>query len=166
MQLNWTILLLATIIPMIIGFIWYHPSVFGTIWMRASSVTPESAKGANMALIFGLSFFFAFLIAFTMQFVVIHQFHVYSILVNEPGLDDPTSEVGIYLKGFMDKYGNNFRTFRHGVIHGVVIGIFFALPITATNALFERKGGKYIFVNAGYWIISLALMGGVICAFA
>ena len=40
---------------------------------------------------------------------------------------------------------------------GKVIGI---------NALFERKGFKYIAINAGYWILCLGLMGGVLCAFA
>ena len=32
-----------------------------------------------------------------------------------------------------------------------------------TNAMFEAKGFTYITVNAGYWIISLALMGGIVC---
>jgi hypothetical protein len=39
------------------------------------------------------------------------------------------------------------------------------LPILATNALFERKGFKYIAINAAYWIITLAVMGGIICQF-
>jgi hypothetical protein len=32
--------------------------------------------------------------------------------------------------------------------------------------LFERKGFRYIAINGGYWIISMALMGGIICAFS
>ncbi|HRN41812.1 MAG TPA: DUF1761 family protein [Vicingus sp.] len=32
--------------------------------------------------------------------------------------------------------------------------------------MFERKGFKYIAINSGYWIITLGLMGGVICQFA
>ena len=43
-------------------------------------------------------------------------------------------------------------------------GLFLALPILGTNALFERKGFKYIAVNAGYWILTIALMGGLLCA--
>jgi hydrogenase maturation factor len=34
------------------------------------------------------------------------------------------------------------------------------------NALFERRGGKYILVHVGYWIVTLALIGGVVCQFA
>lgn len=67
-------------------------------------------------------------------------------------------------QAFMDDYGNAFRTFKHGVIHGIIAGIFVALPIIGTNALFERKGAKYILINTGYWIVTLAIMGGIICA--
>jgi hypothetical protein len=123
-------------------------------------------KGANMAVIFGLSFLFAIMLAMAEQFMVIHQYHVYSIFQGDPTFQDPNSAVGMMLSDFMAKYGNNFRTFKHGAFHGTIAGIMIALPIIGTNALFERKGGKYIFINVGYWTITLALMGGVICAFA
>ena len=42
--------------------------------------------------------------------------------------------------------------------------LFVALPIIGINALFERKSAKYVALHLGYWAISLALMGGVICA--
>jgi hypothetical protein len=85
--------------------------------------------------------------------------------MNEPGLNDPGSALGIYVKDFMDKYGNNFRTFKHGALHGVITGIFMILPVIATNGLFERKSFKYIFISSGFWMVSLALMGGLICAY-
>jgi hypothetical protein len=66
----------------------------------------------------------------------------------------------------MDTHGNNFRTFKHGLLHGSMSGILFVLPILAINAMFERKGFKYIAINAGYWIICLAIMGGIICQMA
>lgn len=165
-KINFLILLAATVVPLIIGFVWYNPKVFGTAWMKASGMTEEKAKGANMAVVFGLTFVFSFLIAFGLQFMVIHQFSVFSILANEPGIMDPTSEMGLWLADFMAKYGNNFRTFKHGVLHGIIIGIMFVMPIIAINALFERKGFKYIAINSGYFTVSLALMGGVICAFS
>lgn len=65
---------------------------------------------------------------------------------------------------FMNDYGTAFRTFKHGVLHGVLAGIFIVLPVLGTNALFERKSAKYIFINSGYWIVTLGLMGGIICA--
>ena len=63
----------------------------------------------------------------------------------------------------MAKYGNNFRTFSHGAVHGVLAGLFFVLPVMGTNAMFERKGFKYIAINVGYWIVTLAIMSGIVC---
>lgn len=163
---NFLIIFLAALVPMAMGFIWYNPKVLGTAWMKAADVSQEKMKGANMGLVFGLAFLFSFMMAFALQFVVIHQWHLYSILANEPGLKDTNSEVGMMVKGFMEKYGNNFRTFKHGALHGTIGGIMIALPIIGTNALFERKSFKYIAINVGFWIINMALMGGIICAFS
>ncbi|HPH81947.1 MAG TPA: DUF1761 domain-containing protein, partial [Flavobacteriales bacterium] len=71
-----------------------------------------------------------------------------------------------YYADFMSKYGNTFHTFKHGVFHGVLAGIFFALPVLGINSLFDRKSFKYIAINAGFWIVTLALMGGIICQFS
>lgn len=166
MNINFLIIFLAALIPMAVGFIWYNPKVLGTAWMNASGMTEEKAKGANMAVIFGLAFLFSFMMAMAEQFMVIHQYHIYSIFANDAGFRDPNSEVSLFINDFMNKYGTNFRTFKHGAFHGIIAGIMFVLPIIGTNALFERKGFKYIAINTGYWIICLAIMGGVICAFA
>ncbi len=166
MHINFLVLLIAAVIPMIVGFIWYNPKTLGTAWMQAAEISEDKMKGANMALIFGLSFVFAFLLAMAEQFMVIHQYHVYSIFQGDPTMSDPNSATSMMINDFMAKYGNNFRTFKHGALHGTITGLFVALPIIGTNALFERKSFKYIFINVGYWTITLALMGGVICAFA
>jgi len=46
---------LAALIPMVLGYIWYHPKVFGGAWMKSLGFTEETLKEGNMALIFGLS---------------------------------------------------------------------------------------------------------------
>jgi hypothetical protein len=66
----------------------------------------------------------------------------------------------------MSKYGTEFRNIHHGLLHGFIGGLTIAFPIVAINALFERRSWKYIFMNAGYWIVSMMLMGAVICKFA
>jgi hypothetical protein len=42
-----------------------------------------------------------------------------------------------------------FRTFKHGALHGFLSGLFLALPIIGTNALFERSF-KYTLVTGGF----------------
>ena len=64
---------------------------------------------------------------------------------------------------FMAKYGSNYRTFKHGALHGTMAGLFLILPVLATQAMFERKTVKYVLINTGYWVVTFALMGGVIC---
>jgi hypothetical protein len=165
-QINFPILLLAALIPMVMGFIWYNPKVFGTAWMKAANITEDKMKGANMPVVFIVSYILSIFLAMAVQFMVIHQFSMYSILANEPGINDPNSEIGMFLKDFMSKYGTNFRTFKHGALHGTISAIMVVLPVLGTNALFERKGFKYIAINVGYWAITMMLMGGVICAYA
>jgi len=165
LHINFLAVLVAAIIPMIIGFIWYNPKVFGTAWMAAADMSKEKMQGANMAVVFGLTFVFSFFVAMAMSFMTIHQFGMQSSLMTDPkALADPTTPIGAYLADFLAKYGNNFRTFKHGVLHGVVGGIMIALPVIGVNAMFERKGFKYIAINAGFWIVCFALMGGIVCA--
>ncbi|MDI1354957.1 MAG: DUF1761 domain-containing protein [bacterium] len=156
----------ATVVPLILGFVWYHPKVFGNAWMKASGLSVENMKGSNMLLIFGMTTLFSLFIATFMQFVVIHQIHFSSILTNQLDSSDPNSESSLLLKKLMNLYGTSYRTFKHGAFHGTAAGILLALPILGINALFERKGSKYIALNAGYWILCLGLMGGIICAFS
>jgi hypothetical protein len=165
MDFNFSIVLAATAVPLVIGFIWYHPKVFGTAWMKTTGMTPEKGKQSNMVVMFGLTLLFSFFIASLLMSLVVHQVSVVSLLSNQPDSGDPASESSTMLKRFMELYGNSYRTFKHGVFHGTLSGIFLALPIVAINALFEQKGFKYIVINAGYWIVSMALMGGLICAF-
>lgn len=157
----------AALVPLITGFIWYNPKMFGGIWMEASGMTEEKAKGTNMPMIFGVSFLLSVFLVGAVATTVIHQTHVYSIVVDEPGFNekDPNSKVFPMFTAFMEAYGNNFRTFKHGMLHGFMAGILFVLPVLGTNALFERKGFKYILVNVGYWCVTLMLMGGILCRF-
>lgn len=165
-HLNFGITALAALIPLVLGFIWYNPKFLGNAWMQACGLDEEKIKGANMPLIFGLTYLLSFLSALALNFITIHQFSFFSILANEPGLSEAGSPINTYFTDFMSKYGTNFRTFKHGAFHGIITGFMLATPVLAINALFERKGFKYIAINAGYWIISFAIMGGIICAFA
>lgn len=157
MEINFLALIAAAVSALVIGFIWYNPKVFGSAWMKAAVMTEEQIKGGNMAKILGLALLFAFLLAFALQFITIHQTGAMGMVGGDPSQALPSYDA------FMADYGNAFRTFKHGALHGTIAGIFIALPIIGTNALFERKGAKYIFINSGYWIVTLAIMGGIVC---
>ena len=163
MPINWIAVLCSGLVPIIIGFIWYNPKVFGTAWMKAADMNEEKIQGGNMPLIFGLSILFSVMLAMAILPMVIHQMHIFSTVMNQSGFGKEGSKVTLYLIDFMKTYGGEFRTFKHGAFHGFVTGLFFVLPIVGTNALFERKGFKYIAIHVGYWAVCLTLMGGIIC---
>ncbi len=165
MHINFLALIVSAVITLPIGFAWYHPKVFGTAWMKSIGATEESMKkGPNMGLIFILSVVFAFLVSFSMNSIVIHQNAIYSVLGDHKEVWMPGAKLELSLNGQLQDYEHSFRTFKHGALHGFLAGLFFVTPIIGTNALFERKGFKYIAINGGYWIVSLMIMGGIICA--
>ena len=162
--MNFLALAVAALIPMIIGFAWYSEKLFGKAWMDAAGLTPKDLEGGNMAVTMGIALVLAFFLAVAVQFGVVHQLHLGSLLASDPSFADTSSELYKWYEGFMADYGDNHRSFGHGAFHGAILGVFFALPVLATNAMFEKKGFKYILVNCGYWIVTITLMGGVICA--
>lgn len=147
----------AAVAALLVGAVWYNPKVFGTVWMRESGMTEEKMKGGNMAKIFGFALLFAALLSLQLMQMTNHQFGAIGMIGG-----DAEGALASY-GAFMADYGDAFRTFKHGAFHGTFAGIFVALPIIGTNALFERKSAKYIFINAGYWIVTLAIMGAILC---
>ncbi len=48
---------------LLVGFVWYHPKVFGTVWMKETGLTQEKLQKGNMFKIFGLAFIFSVFIS-------------------------------------------------------------------------------------------------------
>jgi hypothetical protein len=134
-QPNWIAIIVATLIPMIIGFIYYHKALFGKAWMSSLGLTDDDLKKGNMGVIFGVSLLMSFLLSW---FLLSN--------VDGPGQEGP------------------YDSFKHGAFHGAILGLFVAMPVLVTNGLFERKNFKNLAINTVYWLITLALMGGVIDA--
>jgi hypothetical protein len=132
-NINWLSVIIAALVPMVTGMIYYHPKLFGTAWMNSLGLTEEECKNANKAKMFGVSLIMAFLLAF---FLV--NFN------NGPGQE------------------GQFDTFQHGAFHGFFLGVFFAMPLLVTNGLFELRNFKNLAINTLYWMITLAIMGGIV----
>ena len=158
MDINFLAMIVAALVTLVIGFVWYHPKVFGTVWMKSAGLTEEQLKSGNMIKVFGLTILLSLMITLILQALTIHQSGAYGMV---GGVIDENTLPSF--QAFMDDYGTAFRTFKHGALHGFIAGLFFALPINAINGLFERKSAKYIFVNSGYWIVTLTIMGSIVC---
>lgn len=159
MEFNLLAVLAAASSSFIVGFIWYNPKVFGTIWMKEAGLTQEQVEKGNILKIFGLTFVYAFMLAFMLQNLVIHQTGALGMIGGPMRIENakPT------YSAFMADYGDAFRSFKHGALHGFMSGIFLALPIISINGLFEQKSWKYMAIQAGYWTIIMTIMGAILC---
>ncbi len=161
MASNWWMFFVAGLIPLAIGFVWYGNMGFGKKWMNINGFSDEDLEGGNMVLIMGLSYLFSCFIAFTMSGIVVHQTAVFQLMM--PEVMVAGSDAQGHFTDLMSQYAGSFRSFKHGALHGVIITIFFVFPLFAINSLFERRGWGYILIHSGYWLVCLALMGGLLC---
>ena len=155
-QINFWAILVAALVPLIMGFIWYHPKFFGTIWMKEAGLSEEQMKGQMMG-VFVFSLMLSALMAFFLHMVTIHQFGAMGMI----GGDEMNAKESY--AAFMKDYGMAYRSFGHGALHSFMAGIFFVFPLIAINAMFERKSWKYTMINTGYWTITITIMGGIVC---
>ncbi len=161
MPTNFYMFFVAGLIPMIIGAIWYNPKVMGTAWMESCGFNEEYLQKGNMPMIFGLSYLLSVVAAFGLSGIVIHQGAVYQTMMPEVMIEGSAVEAQFYQ--LMEQFGDNFRSFKHGALHGGIFSVQFALPIIGIISLFERRSAKYIFIHFGYWFITFVLMGGLLC---
>ena len=70
----------AGFLSVLIGYFWYHPSLFGKPWMRMTRITPEiaEAQAKRMPVMAFVGFLAAIWIAYVMSFVLA-AFQVYDI---------------------------------------------------------------------------------------
>jgi len=134
-SINWLSLVISTLIPIVVGFLFYHKNVFGKAWMHSLHITEDDLAKGNKALILGVSLVMSFFLSYFLL-----NFN------NSPGQEAA------------------FDTFGHGVWHGVFVAIIVAMPVLVISGLFELKKIKSLLINILYWIITLGLMGGVMDA--
>ncbi len=153
------ILFIVGLVPLLIGFLYYNENVLGKKWMAVNGFTTEDLQGGNMVIIFLLTYLFGVMLSFGLMGSVVHQSALYSLL-----MVDPTATSEEMFIEVMNQFGDRYRTFGHGALHGALVGVMVALPIIGTNALFEKRGWTYVWIHVLYWIITIAIMGGIICA--
>lgn len=110
----------------------WYGVLFKKPWMESTGMTEEKAQESNMALVMGVTFIFAAMAAMFLYGFVWHE-------------GEPES-----------------HNFGHGAAHGAILAAFVVLPTVGTHALYEQKSLKYILINVGYWLVSFAVMGGIV----
>jgi len=118
----------AGVASVLIGWVWYHPRVFGTIWMRLANVTPEMAERGKkmMPLSVILSLAGSMLIAYVMNYVGI-AFHIF------------------------DWVGAVFEL-------ALWCWLGFVVPTSLGTILWEQRPFKLYLINTLYWLVTFIVM--------
>lgn len=130
---NWLAILVAAVISMVIGFLWYSPSLFGNQWIKLSGFTKEKMKGSTMGKIYGISF----VVSLVTAFILTHAL--------------------VFAGSFLGTKGVNL-----GLMTGFWNWLGFIMPVQLTGWLFERKPFNLFLINTGYQLASLVGMGIVL----
>ena len=160
--MNFMVLFLTALVPIIVGFVWYHPRVMGTAWVQSMGKSHEDVEkenAPNMAKILGFVYLFSLLFCFVFQFLCIHNLGASGMIGGNEATALPS------YAAFMHDYVNAFRTFKHGALHGGMGGMMLSFAFIGISSMFENRGWKYLLIHVGYWTITGILVGGILCQF-
>ncbi len=121
-------ILAAGVASVLIGWVWYHPRVFGSAWMRMTNITPEMAERGKkrMPLYAFIALLASMLAAWAMNYVGI--------------------AFGIY-----DWIGATFEL-------ALWSWLGFVVPTMLGMVLWEQKPIKLYLINVFYWLVSFVVM--------
>ncbi len=131
-DINYLAVLVAAVISMFLGYIWYLPKLFGNCWMKMVGLTEEIAKKSAAKAMIGM-----FIVALISAFVLAH---------------------------FVDF--TQATTFGAGVVTGLWLWLGFSGAVIFSNFAFERRPFKWFLITAGYQLVNLAILGGVLAVWS
>ena len=165
MQPNFYILPIAALIPLILGFFWYHPKVLG-IALATSTGRPINQIG-NQGSIWKavFTYLFSLFMAYVLLMCSVHQYATAQLFVLDPSFGQEGSEFNTFLTDFNNKYGDRHRSFGHGIIHGVEVSALLSFALLGISTFIEGLPMKRMWIHFGYFVLCGGLMGGLICAY-
>jgi len=117
----------------IIGGLWFSPLLFGRHWLKAAGLTEEQVNAGNKGKIFGITALALFVMSVCLTMFI-----------------GPGAAAGWANPVFL------------GAFYGFLTGfgwLFFAFVVVG---LFELKSWAWIFINGGYWVVTMTAMGAII----
>ncbi len=129
---NYLAVLVSAATMMVLGFLWYGP-IFGKQWSALMDFTPEkmaAAKAKGMTVNYVIMIISALLMSFVLAHALIFA--------------------STYLK---------IMGFPAGLMAGFWNWLGFVVPVSVGSVLWDGKPWKLWFINAGYYLVGLLLMG-------
>lgn len=134
--INYFTVLLAAIISMPLGFLWYGP-LFGKSWMKLSGMTKEKIETAKKSGAANRGYALSFVGALAMAFVLAHSLVFASAYLHVSGLSA-------------------------GLMAGFWSWLGFIAPVTLGVILWDGKPWKLWLLTNGYRLALLLLMGAIL----
>lgn len=132
-DINYWAVLVTAVVQMIIGAIWYSPSMgFGKSWMKLAGIKPGKIN-AEKKKAMTRSYILVFVSALVLNFVLAN-FVIY-----------------MTASGFLE-----------GAFVGFMIWVGFILTSMLGMLLWEGRPFKLYLINVFYYLVSLAITGGIL----
>lgn len=131
-DINILAVLVAALINMVIGAVWYSPMVAGKAWMKATGITMkdiEAAKKKGMAASYVMGLVGSLVMAYVLAHIV-----------------DFTNSTTVVL----------------GIQAGFWSWLGFVATVSLNHIAWEGKSWSYWVINNGYTLISLMIMGALL----
>ncbi len=159
MNLNYYAFFLIPLIPLALGYYWYDPKSGIRTWSGEKVINPNELSFIQILILYVLSF----TLVYGYINLIIHQMGFYELFFTD--IMKGSKEAEIIVQNFMNQYGQKHRHFGHGVFHGIINAFVFALPFVGVNAILNKKNKKYVTLHFSYWLITSAIIGGLISEF-
>ncbi len=125
-------ILAAGIVSVLIGYVWYHPRVFGSVWMRHANLSPEAReRGGRRAALGAFIGLLASMLAAWVMNVIGVAFGIFDIA-------GAVLDLALW------------------------IWLGFVVPVMLGAVLWEQRSWTYFAINAFYWLVSLSAMAIVL----
>jgi hypothetical protein len=135
--INYWAVIVAAVVQMVLGFLWYGP-LFGKTWATLMGFTPEKMneqKTKGMTV----NYIIMALGALLMSYVLAHGLIFGNTYLHMAGATSGLQGAFYYWLGFI-------------------------VPVSLGTVLWEGKPWKLWFINAGYYLVGLGLMGMILSA--
>lgn len=134
-EVNYLAILVAGVVSMVIGFLWYSPMLFGKPWMKLMGYTAESLKKAQKEM--GKLYAVCFVLTLVMGYVLSHVM---------------TMSMSFF----------HYDALSTGLISAFWMWFGFVMPVQATDAIFGSKKVNLFVINSGFQLAALLVMGAVL----
>jgi hypothetical protein len=131
-EVNYLAVLLAGVANMVVGYLWYSPSLFGNQWMKLMGQKMAGSKD-DMGKMYGITFLGTLVMAYVLS-------HVMTLSQNFFNYDATTT----------------------GLTTAFWMWLGFVVPVQMTDVLFAGKPWTLFYLNAGYRLVSLLAMALVL----